>query len=451
MHMAARRPRGLLSRFATHAYGVAFLVVLALLLGLSIAMFQQRFTPVVLVTLKTDHIGNQLQKSSDVKVRGLVVGQVRRIEHVDDGAQVQLALQPDQVGAIPENVSARLLPKTLFGERYVDLVIPDQPAHQPLKAGDVIGQDRTSVAIELEKVFDDLLPLLRTVKPAQLATTLGAMATALEGRGEQLGQNLVLADRYFAQMNQNLPVLKQDISALADVASLYADAAPDLLRMARDLSVTNRTIVEKQDALAGFLAGTTGFATTATAVLGENADRIIRVGRVNRPTLQVLERYSPIYACFAQGLVGWLPRIDQAFGAKSLHITLEVVPQRPAYQPGEEPAWRANRPPDCKGLPGKAGSQAHPYSGDHIPDGTRDLYGGSSGSGVPSAFVDPRYVDPQSGAAGTPAEQAVTDALFAPLLGVSASQMPDISNLLLGPVVRGTVVNQTPDQGEGAP
>ncbi len=443
MHMAARRPaRGFLSRFATHLYGVAFLLVIALLLGLSVAMFQKRFTPVVLVTLKTDHVGNQLQRSSDVKVRGLVVGEVRAIRHVGDGAQVQLALQPDQVGAIPENVSARLLPKTLFGERYVDLVIPDDPAHQPLHEGDVIGQDRTSVAIELEQVFDDLLPLLRTVKPAQLATTLNAMATALEGRGQRLGENLVLADRYFTQFNKNLPTLKQDISGLADVASLYAAAAPDLLNMARDLSVTNRTIVEKQGALAGFLAGTTGFADTATAVLNENADRIIRVGRVSRPTLQVLQRYSPIYACFAQGLVGWLPRIDQAFGASSLHITLEVVPQRPAYRPGEEPAWLADRAPDCKGLPGKAGSQAHPYSGDYIPDGTHNIYGGSSGSAVPSAFVDP-----QSGDAGTPAEQAVTDALFAPMLGTTADAMPDISNLLLGPMVRGTVVNES----EGAP
>jgi phospholipid/cholesterol/gamma-HCH transport system substrate-binding protein len=250
----------------------------------------------------------------------------------------------------------------------------------------------------------------------------------------------VLADGYFTEINKSLPTIKADISGLADVASIYADAAPDLLAMARDLSVTSRTIVDKQDALAGFLAGTSGFARTATSVLGENEDRIVRLGRVSRPTLALLKEYSPIYACFAQGLVGWLPRIDQAFGSSSLHITLEVVPQRPAYQPGEEPAWLAHRAPDCKGLPGKAGSQAHPYSGDHIPDGTGSA-GSTSNSSVP--MLDPQLVDPQSGAAGTPAEQAVTDALFAPVLGTPADEMPDISNLLLGPMVRGTVVNQS--------
>ncbi len=443
MHMAARRPtRGVLSRFATHLYGVAFLVVLALLLALSVAMYQKRFTPVVMVTLKTDRIGNQLQKSSDVKVRGLIVGEVRKIVHTGQGASVQLALQPDQVGAIPANVSARLLPKTLFGERYVDLVVPDAPSRTPLREGSVIPQDRTAVAIELEQVFTNLLPLLRTVKPAQLATTLNAMATALEGRGEALGKNLVLADEYFTKFNPNLPALQQDISGLADVASIYAAAAPDLLTMVRDLSVTSRTLVEKQGAYAGFLAGTSGFARTATSVLNENQDRIIRVGQVSRPTLQLLARYSPIYACFAKGLVGWLPRINQAFGSNSLHITLEVVPQRPAYTPGEEPAWLANRAPDCKRLPSTVGSQANPYGGDDIPDGTRNV-NGSSNSAVPPALArGASYVDPSSGDAGTPDEQAVTDALFAPVMGTPPGAMPDISNLLLGPLVRGTQVSQ---------
>jgi hypothetical protein len=253
----------------------------------------------------------------------------------------------------------------------------------------------------------------------------------------------VLADRYLTAFNPNLPTLKQDISGLADVASVYAAAAPDLLTMARNLSVTSTTLVEKQGPLAGFLAGTTGFANTATAVLNENEDRIIRVGRVNRPTLALLQRYSPIYACFAQGLTGWLPRIDQAFGDSSLHITLEVVPQRPAYKPGEEPAWIADRAPDCKGLPAKTGSQAHPYTGDYIPDGTGNVYRTPSASALPSSFADgASYTDPQSGDAGTAGEQAVTDALFAPSMGTSADAMPDISNLLLGPLVRGTEVSQ---------
>src|SRR5690242_3705234 len=291
--------RGWMSRLGNRAYGVGFIVVVALLVGLSVAAFQKRFTPVVTVTLLTDRVGSQLQTSSDVKLRGLIVGEVRRVETTGRGARLVLALDPDLVGMVPADVSARLLPKTLFGERFVDLVSPraGSPARH-LREGDVIRQDRTAVAIELEKVFDDLLPLLRTVRPEKLATTLNALASELEGRGTRLGQNLVLVDDYFKQLNPKLPVIKADISGLADLASTYAVAAPDLVRAATNLITTNTTIVTKKDQLAGFLAETAGFANTTADFLDANGDRIIRVGQVGRPTMEVLARYSPQYPCF---------------------------------------------------------------------------------------------------------------------------------------------------------
>src|SRR5690349_12796789 len=109
--------RGFLSRLGDRAYGVGFLAVVLLLVGLSIASFQKRFTPVVMVNLMTDRIGSQLQTASDVKLRGLIVGEVRTIDVTPQGARLGLALKPEMVELIPANVSARLLPKTLFGER----------------------------------------------------------------------------------------------------------------------------------------------------------------------------------------------------------------------------------------------------------------------------------------------------------------------------------------------
>ncbi len=306
---------GFLSRVGNHAYGVGFIAVVALLIGLSIASFQKRFTESVGVTLLTDRIGSQLQEASDVKIRGLIVGEVRRIETTGDGARLELALQPEMVPQIPANVTARLLPKTLFGERFVDLVSPDAsgaPVAASIKEGATISQDRTSVAIELEQVFEDLLPLLRTVQPEKLAATLNALATTLDGRGQRLGENLVLVDQYFKEINPRMPTIQADISGLADLASTYAVAAPELVRAARALVTTNTTIVEKQGALKGFLAGTAGFANTATQFLDANGERIIQVGRVSRPSLSLFAEYSPTYPCMATAMTNWIPRIDDA-------------------------------------------------------------------------------------------------------------------------------------------
>jgi hypothetical protein len=309
----------------------------------------------------------------------------------------------------------------------------------------VISQDRTSVAIELEAVFEDLLPLLRTVQPEKLAATLNALATTLDGRGTRLGQNLVLVDRYFQELNPHLPALQADISGLADLASTYAVAAPELVRAAKALVTTNTTIVQKQDSLAGFLAGTAGFANTTADFLDRSGDRLIRAGRVGRPSLELFARYAPQYPCMATALTNWVPRIDGAWRNEQFHITVEVTPQRPGYRPGEEPAWGEKRGPNCYGLPDRYGNQANPRPGITFDDGTDGASGNGggsrAGSALPSAFTAAEgagIADADSGLAGSEEEQKVVAAL---LTRDGSSEPSAITTLLAGPMLRGTVVS----------
>jgi virulence factor Mce-like protein len=425
-------------RIGTKVYGIVFLTVVAILLGLAIASFQKRFTPVAMVTLETSRLGSQLQEAADVKLRGLVVGEVRSIEVTPTGTRLHLAIQPDQLGQIPANVNARLLQKTLFGERFVDLVTVAAPSGRTLRAGDVITQDRSAVAIELETVTENLYPLLRTVQPAKLATTLGALATTLDGRGERLGQNLVLVDRYFSALNPVLPTLQRDISLLATTTESYAALTPDLVRLTEALRVTNRTVVDKDQQLASFLVETAGFANTTAGFLRDNEQRIIQVGRVQRPTLQVLAKYAPVYACMAQGLANWIPRISQAFSGGTFHITLEVVQPREPYRVGEGPRWGEKRGPHCYGLPSPRNSQANPFAGNHFDDGTRPA--AYAHSALPTAFLTNASGGTDSGLAGTAEEQLVVDSLLAPTPDEGARPSA-IQTLLAGPMMRGAVVS----------
>ncbi len=425
--------KGFLRVTSDRAAGVAFLLVLALAVALAIGAYAKVFTPVVRVTLETDRIGNQMQELADVKIRGVLVGEVRAVHSDGATATLDLALNPDHAGMIPADVQARLLPKTLFGEKFVSLVVPEGPADGRIRDGDVITQDRSETAIELEQVLDDMLPLLQAVPPQDLALTLNALSSALEGRGERLGQNATLVNDYFTQLNPAMPTIQADISGLADLASLYADAAPDLLRILRAQSITNATLVEKQDVLASFLAGTAGFATTTDQVLTENEARIIRLGEVSRPTLQVFAKYSPNYPCFLRGLVAWEPRIREAFADNGLSITLEVVPQRPPYRPGEEPEFNEDRMLGCYGLP----NPAVPFPGQVTRDGSDNGGANYSYSRLPGALTGPT-----SGVAGSPEEQVVVGGLLGPQLGREPGDVPDIATLLWGPMARGTEVNQ---------
>ncbi|MGW7526798.1 MCE family protein [Streptomyces sp. NPDC054783] len=405
-------------------YGIAFIAVLASLLSLAVAVYRQAFTSVVPITLEADSLGNQLDPRADVKLRGVLVGEVREVHADGTKATLDIALKPQYATYIPVDVHARLLPKTLFGEKYVDLVAPPRSSARPIRAGDVITQDRTRVGIEVQQLMNDLLPLLRTVRPGELNATLSAFATALEGRGDRIGDNLTRVEGYLRRLNPHLPSLKEDISRFADVAEVYGDAAPDLMRILRNTVTTSRTIVAKQDQLAAGLRSTAAVAGTADDFLAENGDRLITLGRVSRPTLELFARYSPEYPCLFQGLVRQEKASEDAFRGGEMRITLEVVRPQGAYRPGEEPVYGEHSGPDCRGLPHPQVPGPKP----RLDDGTSAR---SSGGPLPGGV----------NVSATAAEQRAVGSLVAPVMGVPADQVPPVATLLFGPLARGTAVS----------
>jgi ABC-type transporter Mla subunit MlaD len=101
--------------------GLLLLGVMTALAALSVAVYTKAFAPTVDVVLQADRAGNQLAPGADVKVRGVLVGEVREISSQGSGAQLLLSLEPAAAAALPADTRARLLPKTLFGEKFVAL------------------------------------------------------------------------------------------------------------------------------------------------------------------------------------------------------------------------------------------------------------------------------------------------------------------------------------------
>ena len=101
---------------------------------------------------------------------------------------------------------------------------------------------QTKLPIEVERVLNDLYPLLRTVQPAELNYTLNALADALEGRGDKIGESLETLDGYLKRMNPQLPALIDDIKLLAQVTDTYADVIPALAATLRNTVKTGNTL-----------------------------------------------------------------------------------------------------------------------------------------------------------------------------------------------------------------
>ena len=418
------------------AFGIAFLVMLLLFVYLTYAIFTKKFVDYVPVRLKSSSIGLQLPALADVKIRGLLVGEVRRIESNGDGATLFLAIDPSQAEIIPENVTARILPKTLFGEKYVALQVPSSPSSVSIKAGDVIRESR--VAIEVERVLSDLYPLLRTVQPAQLNYTLTALADALEGRGDKLGNNLVVLDDYLKRMNPRIPLLVEDLDKLATVSDTYAAVAPELATVLRNSVKTGHTFVEKEAKVQALFSDVAGFSSTSKDFLEQNGSNIIRLSQQGQAQLPLFAKYAPEYPCLLKGMVNWAPHMEQAYRNYTLHISLEVLPNSPTgYTAADQPRYNAHNGPHCEQLPNPPYNQKvlnpqPPISA--VDDGV------SGGHGKFRPRSAPAF-DVSSGYAGSASERTIVNAFAAPAMGVPENDVPDLASLLFAPIARGAEVS----------
>ena len=112
-------------------------------------------------------------------------------------------------------------------------------------------------------MLSDLYPLLRTVEPAELNQTLNALATALEGRGDQIGQNLETVDSYLKRLNPQIPALVEDLRLTASVSDTYADVLPQVGDILHNTVTTTSTLETREDRLHQLLDDITQFSGTA--------------------------------------------------------------------------------------------------------------------------------------------------------------------------------------------
>jgi phospholipid/cholesterol/gamma-HCH transport system substrate-binding protein len=418
---------------------VAFLGLLALFVFLTYAVFNKMFSQFTDVTLQASRTGLELPTNADIKIRGVEVGIVRGTQVTAKGVDITLALYPDKTHIIPSNVTARILPKTLFGEKYVALQVPAHPSPRSIQAGAVITE--TKVSIEVQKVLADIYPLLRTVQPAQLNYTLTAMADALQGRGTEIGHSIEVLDSYLGRMNPKLHLLIDDLKKLSSVSDTYAAVTPELANLLRNSVKTGHTFLTEHAKVKALFDQVASFSNTSHDFLQRNGSNIIRLSKQGQAQLPLYAKYSPEYPCLLRGLVGLIPREAQAFRGHTLHIDLETLPRQPrGWNPSDSPEYADHRGVspglvrECNAaVNGRWGqSNLPPRSLDpRIHDGVNYPYG----KRPPTAF------DVSSGYSGTAAERSVVDGIAAPVMGVPASDVPDVATLLFAPLARGTEVS----------
>jgi len=353
------------TRFTDRSYarplaGLLTVLALTLVVVVAVGLFRGSFTKSIPVTVVADRAGLVMYPNAKVKMNGAEVGKVDSIEHLPGGgAALHLAIDPDSVSAIPANVGAEITSSTVFGSKFVDLVPPDQPSPQNLRAGTRI-EGGGKVTVELNTVFEKLVSVLSQVEPAKLNQTLGAVSKSLNGRGQKFGQTLADLDSALANLNPALDNLNHVLEVSPTVFNAFADASPDLLTTVGNATRISDTVVDQQDSLDALLLSAIGVADIGTEVLTENRQPLADVLHLLVPTTDLTNQYNPALTC---GLGALLP-LANGPGTPMPGATLlqGFFLGRERYRyPGNLPKVAATGGPQCTDLPNVGYEQRPPY------------------------------------------------------------------------------------------
>lgn len=225
-----------------------------------------------------DAAGQGLLPGSDVKVRGVNIGEVKGI-HLRDG-EAEISLRIDDGEDVPVDAVATVRPKTLFGEKYIDIDPGPHEQDGPF-LGDGDELTNTLGGFELEAVLTDLYPILKAVDPQELTTVLGELADGGRGLGETINRSIVNGEEL--------------ARTFADDAELTAEFLTDLAALSDQLATSAGDVVATADA-----------ANVALPTLVGGEDRIVELlqqsGRLSNDVADLLERHPDfVEASFVDG------------------------------------------------------------------------------------------------------------------------------------------------------
>ena len=281
------------------------------------------------LTMISSRAGLSMDPGAKVTYNGVEIGRVGKVQAVSVGdqpqAKITLDVDPKYFKFIPQNVIADITATTVFGNKYISFTSPKNPTPQRITPKDII--DVTSVTTEFNTLFETVVDVAQQVDPVKLNQTLSATAEALSGLGDRFGQSIVHGNEILADVNPQMPQIRQDNRLLADLGEVYANAAPDLFDGLKNAVTTARTLNQQQGNIDQALMAAVGFGNTGGDIFERSAPYLVRGTADLVPTSQLLDTYSPELFCMIRNYHDIEPKASAALGGNgySLRTTSELM------------------------------------------------------------------------------------------------------------------------------
>jgi phospholipid/cholesterol/gamma-HCH transport system substrate-binding protein len=233
---------------------------------------------------------NNVKTKSPVRIAGVEVGKVTKVEPLKDGAgaaEVTMQLK-DEALPIHKDAAVKVRSRIfLEGNFFVD-IRPGSPSAPTLDSGAVVPVTQTAAPVQ----FGQLLSALQEDTRSDLQTFLKEYSHGLEGKGAR-GFNEAI--KYWRSAYKN--------GSLANDASLGSDPAKDLQRVLKGQQRTFAALNADEGALKGLV---TNFNTTAGAFASQDVALEASIPalrdtlRVAQPALASLNNALPELRAFSR-------------------------------------------------------------------------------------------------------------------------------------------------------
>ena len=275
----------------------------------------------------------QLAVESDVRISGVSVGKVKRIDLNDEGyAEATLELDA-RYAPIPSDTRAILRQKTLLGETYVELSQGTEES-EPLPEDGALPAAQVSDAVQLDEIFRAFDPETR----AAFQAWMQGQAAALRGRGVDLSLAIASLDPFARQADRALRLLDSQSEAVSglvrsggEVFGALSERPGQLRGLITNANTVFETTARRNEDLATAFEIFPTFLRESRATLARletfaaDSDPVVQAlqptARELAPTVTALGRFSEQLDPFFAGLRGTIDAAPK--GSRALRRLLD--------------------------------------------------------------------------------------------------------------------------------
>lgn len=340
--------------------------VVALLAGGSMAFYYLRLPSLLLgvgryqVTMKLQDAAS-LYDNANVTYRGTTVGRVTDVRLSDTGVDAELSLQSDI--KIPADLDAQVHSQTAVGELFVDLV-PRSGDGAPLKNGDVIPADRTSIPPDINALLRAVNTGVQAIPRDNLKTVIDESYTAFGGLGPELSRLTRGATTLAIDARKNLPALTTLIDEAKPILDTQTDTSDSIQTWAANLAQITNQLQLQDESVQGLLVNGPPAADQVRQlfdrvrptlpILLANLVSLGEVALTYQPNLEQLLALFPIEIAGLQGAALANRNTKQDYKGVFLSFNLNLnVP--PPCRTGYLPAQQQRSPTEVDAPPKPAG------------------------------------------------------------------------------------------------